>query len=106
MPDKLHGLNPAVFAGARDIVHKDLEKQCTAQEQTLQDMYRLLRPLYFESVALTERIQHALTRLGLFPAHMREADIPEGCPGWGMCAYEMPPCQHCPHQENCFVAGH
>ena len=97
---------PELIIAKQQADYDALQKKHTTLEQAFEVMYTTLRTLSQDADALRERVGYALAALRGFPASMQADDIPDGCPGWGMCDRGMPPCQHCPHQEDCFFAGH
>ena len=78
-----------------------LQKRCTAQEQALQHMARILRGIGDELDALRARVQQALSLGRQLPEYLRVEDLPDGCPGWGNYSTELMTCGLCPWNLDC-----
>ena len=97
---------PAVHLAILRVKYDDLQEKHTQLAPALQDMYTTLCTLARNVNALQDRVGHALAAVRGFPESIHVDEIPDGCPGWGMSEPTMPPCQQCPHESDCFEAGH
>ena len=97
---------PAVLLSLLRVEYDDLQRKHTQLAPALQDMYTTLRTLARNVNALQDRLGHALAAVRGFPESLHVDEIPDGCPGWGMSEPAKPPCQQCPHESDCFEAGH
>src|SRR5438445_391313 len=80
----------------REVAYAALEQECAQKEHTIQVLARTLRAILPQLDAMRELVQQVVPLIRVFPPHIREADVPEGCPGWGMQG-EKPCCDGCPH---------
>jgi hypothetical protein len=83
-----------------------LQRKHTKLAQDFEAMYTTVCTLARHVDALRDRVGHALAAVRGFPESIHVDEIPEGCLGWGMSEPEMPPCQYCPYESDCFEAGH
>src|SRR5262245_2177974 len=78
-----------------------LLKRCTAQEQALQHMARILRGIGDELDALRARVRQALCLGRTLPDYLRVEALPDGCPGWGNYSPDLMTCGLCRFNLEC-----